>query len=613
MDGTSDRRVSQASSSASDTKTEHDAPEMRRVSGKIPWQLWVVALIGFWERATFWGLTAPWQNYMEHPRHYDMDHTPGALNLGQITATRIYCGFFIVYFTSPVFIAPLADNHLGQYRTLLISLAVYTLGCLALVISSLPVMLQREAGLPGLIIAMVLIALGGGGTQVTLRSFIANQYTDREPREKTHLAFRYRLLKWTCLSKHFPASFKEEQVVVDSEITLQYIYNLYFWIGNVGALSAFPCVYIERHYGFAPSYALGLGCIVIALLMLVLGKRCFVNPPQEVDVVIPAAKVLSCAVRNGFRMKRADPLYQRTQKGNEVSWSGQFVDEIARALGACRVLLAFIVFYICFDQMQNNLISQASNMNTGSTPNDILPGMNQVGCIVISPFVAYVLNPMLAKRSIYLKAVTRIAIGFCFVALSMLYAALVQHYIYTSPPCFDHPSDCGDSFSVAQYRPSVWIQAPLYFLIATGEVFAMTTAMEYAEKHAPKEMKVLVQAINMLITGMGSALALVIAEGARDPYLTYFYGGLAGGMAFTTVVFYALFRNKDRDDAAADMEKGSREATPIPLNSPSGSRDSDLDVISDPTNTDMNMELTPIPSLQTTNTGRDTTAVPGSC
>ena len=79
--------------------------------------------------------------------------------------------------------------------------------------------------------------------------------------------------------------------------------------------------------------------------------------------------------------------------------------------------------------MQNNLISQASDMNTGDTPNDILPGMNQVACILISPFVEYVLNPLLAKRCIYLKAITRIAIGFCFVTLSMLYATLVQYYI----------------------------------------------------------------------------------------------------------------------------------------------------------------------------------------
>jgi hypothetical protein len=42
----------------------------------------------------------------------------------------------------------------------------------------------------------------------------------------------------------------------------------------------------------------------------------------------------------------------------------------------CR--LGFIVFWTCFDQMQNNLISQASSMQTNGTPNDMLSAMNQV-------------------------------------------------------------------------------------------------------------------------------------------------------------------------------------------------------------------------------------------
>ena len=86
--------------------------------------------------------------------------------------------------------------------------------------------------------------------------------------------------------------------------------------------------------------------------------------------------------------------------------------------------------------------------------------------------------------------------------------------------------------------------------------------MEYAETHAPKEMKVFVQAINMLITGVGSVFAMVIAAAARDPYLMIFYSGLAGAMALTTIVFYVLFRNKDKDkpqsppDPESAMELG---------------------------------------------------------
>jgi hypothetical protein len=52
--------------------------------------------------------------------------------------------------------------------------------------------------------------------------------------------------------------------------------------------------------------------------------------------------------------------------------------------------IAFVMFYICFDQMQNNLISQAAQMEASGTPNDLLPAMNQVGCIVLGPSSALV-------------------------------------------------------------------------------------------------------------------------------------------------------------------------------------------------------------------------------
>jgi POT family proton-dependent oligopeptide transporter len=212
------------------------------------------------------------------------------------------------------------------------------------------------------------------------------------------------------------------------------------------------------------------------------------------------------------------------------------------------------MFYTCFDQMQNNLISQASDLNTGSTPNDVLPNMNQVACILISPLVTYVLDPFLARRQKYLKPVTRIAIGFGFITLTMVYTSVVQNAIYRSAPCFKHPTACGDDQSLAQQRPNVWIQAPIYFLMAAGEVFAMTTAMEYAEKHAPKHMEVFVQGIGMLITGIGSTIALIIAEAARDPHLVIFYASLAGGMFVTSIVFYVIFRNCDQDEPDTDND-----------------------------------------------------------
>lgn len=153
---------------------------------------------------------------MEHPKDYADGETPGALGLGQAQATRIYCSFYIFYYVIPIFVAFVADGKLGQYRTLLASIVLYCLGILILTISSTPTNLTKF-GLPGLVVAMVLIGLGGGGVKAILPPFIADQYKKTAPKIKTLET--------------------GERVVTDYDLTIQYIYNMYYWIGNIGSLS----------------------------------------------------------------------------------------------------------------------------------------------------------------------------------------------------------------------------------------------------------------------------------------------------------------------------------------------------------------------------------------
>lgn len=49
------------------------------------------------------------------------DGTPGALGLGQAMATRLYCAFYILYYTTPILFAVVSDARLGRFRTLCIS------------------------------------------------------------------------------------------------------------------------------------------------------------------------------------------------------------------------------------------------------------------------------------------------------------------------------------------------------------------------------------------------------------------------------------------------------------------------------------------------------------
>lgn len=53
----------------------------------------------------------------------------------------------------------------------------------------------------------------------------------------------------------------------------------------------------------------------------------------------------------------------------------------------------------------------------------------------------------------------------------MVYASVLQHYIYNSPPKSIH----------------VWIQAPAYILVAFSEAFIIVTGLELAFTQAPKK------------------------------------------------------------------------------------------------------------------------------
>ena len=187
-------------------------------------------------------------------------------------------------------------------------------------------------------------------------------------------------------------------------------------------------------------------------------------------------------------------------------------------------------------------------MKTGSTPNDMLPAMNQVGCILFTPLIQHVIYPFLHKRRIYIRPIMRIAIGFIFVALSMVYASLVQHTIYSTAPCYNHPRACS---AVTNHEPNhvnVWVQAPVFFLIAMGEVWAYVTALEIAYSHAPKHMKSVIQACFPLMAAIGSACAMGITPFAHDPNLVILCASLAGGMAIVTVAFWFFFRKYDKDE-----------------------------------------------------------------
>ena len=95
---------------------------------------------------------------------------------------------------------------------------------------------------------------------------------------------------------------------------------------------------------------------------------------------------------------------------------------------------------------------------------------------------------------------------------------------------------------------NVFVQAPVYFILAVAEILGFVSSNEYAYSKAPKSMKTVVQALTQVTAGVESALGMAIAPAAVDPYLVFCYAGLATATGAAATGFWLVFKKYDLID-----------------------------------------------------------------
>lgn len=203
---------------------------------------------------------------------------------------------------------------------------------------------------------------------------------------------------------------------------------------------------------------------------------------------------------------------------------------------------------LTYNQLNNNLTSQAATMNTHGLPNDILSNLDPLALIILIPICDLWIYPAMRRAGINFSALKKIALGFFLGSAAMVWAAVVQHYVYKTNPCGTQASTCVDADKNQLTSPlNVWIQSGAYILIAISEIFASITSLEYAFTKAPKNMRSLVMSVNLFMSAIASALgeAFVSASSSlvhrglfpsvdlihlavsADPLLVWNYGAMA--------------------------------------------------------------------------------------
>ncbi|PTD10126.1 putative peptide transporter ptr2 [Fusarium culmorum] len=517
--------------------TPEEMQSLRRIANKIPMKLFSIAFIELCERFSYYGCTVVSASPPGSTTGAD-DEQPGALGMGQRASTGITTFNQFWQYLMPLLGAYLADQYWGRYKTISYALVVDIIGHLILIVSAVPGVIQSDGALGAMIVAIIVIGFGTGGFKPNVNPLIVEQLGEQYMHVKT--------LK------------SGERVIIDPAVTIERVYMWFYWAINIGALvGQVTMVFAEKYVGFWLSYTLPTFMLCICPIILFFNRKNYERRPPGGSVLGPAMKTFFLAQKgrwsiNPFQtwknMHTGDfwenvkpSRFSHENRPKWMTFDDAWVDELRRGFNACAVFCWYPIFWLCYNQINNNLISQAALMQRHGVPNDILSNLNPFALLIFIPLNDRLIYPALRKAGIRFTPIKKITAGFFTGAAAMIWAAVVQHYIYQKSECGMRAS--GEDCPVVEIN--VWAQTGAYVLIALSEVFASITSLEYAFSKAPKNMRSMVQAVALFMTAFSAALGQALVGLAADPLLVWNYGVVAILAVIAGTCFWFQFKDLD--------------------------------------------------------------------
>jgi POT family proton-dependent oligopeptide transporter len=538
--------------------TEHEFGTLRHVADHLPWTAWLVVIVEFAERWTYYGTVNIYNNYIKFPLPpgsidgsvpFDdrAEGVAGALGQGVQKSFAIRTMNTFLVYVMPILGAIVADLYLGRYRTIMVFTIVLLLGHVILVASATPASLQHPETAVGLLIfAIIVMAVGAGSIKSNVSPLVAEQYTGKLRKE----------------------TLKSGEVVIKSPaVTIQTIYLWFYFAINVGSCCAISASFLARDKGYWVAFL--VPTVVIALIpsVLLLGRKSYVTTPPRRSVLLDTFRVIGMCLGPALSVNPARTLrnikepnfwnvakpshYSNEERPKKVLWDDEFVGEVVRTVKACAVFLFMPFFWLCYSQIDGNLGTVAGGMTLKGTPNDLIQNLNPITLIVLIPICDYFIYPFLRRRGINFTPIKRIYAGFLIAGTAMIYAAVLEHYLYITSPCpNDRPSDCTDADDKPLHSPlNVWIVSGPYILVAIAEIFASITSLEYAFTKAPKRMKSVVMAFSQLQSAISAAINFALTEvNVEDKYMWLFASFAITSWVIGTI-FFLIFRGLDKREA----------------------------------------------------------------
>ncbi|KAK1566326.1 POT family protein [Colletotrichum navitas] len=521
--------------------TEEERSTLRKVADSIPFTAWSLCVVEMAERASYYGVKAVFNNYLQFPLPEGGPGTgaidpskpnshAGALDLGLRTASSLGLLFTFLAYLIPIFGAWIADVKIGRYKAIAWGVIIGGVAHVIMVGGAAPTVLQgsKTAAVAVFLLSYFLLAFGAGIFKPNVVPTVIDQY--KHQREYTKVLET------------------GEKVIVDPETTVNHIMLIFYAFVNVGAFLSIAVVYIEKYHSFWLAFL--VPGIVYFLLPVVLGvtyKRTIRVAPQGSDLnrfVKITTLGLKASKGNIFSKKFWEnvELSVLAERGVRVGFSQKDVDDARRTWQAVQIFLYIPIWALNNGGVGNVQSNQGAAMTTNGAPNDLLSHFNPLVIIIFSPFMANIVYPFLERKNIKFGRISRMTVGFILATISSVIGALVQWRIYETSPCGYNASDCDGVSSL-----SIWWQIPNVALGAMSEIFINVTAYELAYARAPEHMRSTVVALFLFMTALSSALGQILLPAIADPTLIWAWAAPGIALFFQTIVFWVRHRNINDD------------------------------------------------------------------
>ncbi|CEH16071.1 H /oligopeptide symporter [Ceraceosorus bombacis] len=565
--------------------TDEDRINLRRVPEKIPWTAYIISFCELAERLSYYGTTVVFQNFIQQPlpagsrtgAPVNPDDQPGALGRGQQAATAgTTFNTFWVY-VCPLFGAYIAEKYIGRYKTIVLSVLIAIAGHVILIGSAAPdLLVNNPQGAYGVFwLAIIIMGLGTGGFKSNISPLIAEQV----PTDRQHL-------------RTLPSG---ERVIVDPALTTGRLFAYFYLFINIGAVVGQVSIsYTEKLHGFWQGYLIPTAVFALCLPVMAFGSRFYVKNPPNGSVLEQSCRLIAFCMKGTFswnpvrfykNLTAADfwskgkpSRIAPEQRPSWMTFDDIWVEEVRKAIKACQVFTLYPFYWITYNQISSNLISQAYNMKKNGVPNEVISNLDPISIIILVPLFDLVIYPFMRKLKINFSPIKRIVAGFACGAASMVAAAVIQHYIYQRSPCGDYATECdnveGPGFLEGETDLNVWIQTVPYVFVGLSEVFASITGLEVAFTLAPKNMKSIVMSLFLLTNAFGAAIQQALLPLTVDPLLVWQYVTCALLSAIAGVLTWFLFRGIDREtDRLANLPAGTAMNATNATGAPTSSND----------------------------------------